>query len=334
MFFFLSDIARVKIQYWFDCEQIDDYVFDRTNINRRQIQRMRFNWNIYDEIVQSNLVDVDRSMILQSQYQNALLTFLKNKSIVYLNEMIWFLFDEYDIVCFEIIVWRNLHRLKWNKKRSYKVTKKRNQRFRDDWALRLIEWNVEQFVFIDESTSDERIDDRKFAWDSISISTYSIQYFKRNKRWNILFVYTIDDYIIWKIHHENIIAQIFCDFIRYQILFFCFIDDFEFRNVLIMNNARIHHNAKLKLMCKDVNVTLTFLFFYSLDYNFIEISFAILKIWIRKNVHLTKIYIENIDEFDRFLKNAMKTIQKKSFSKKNEKENSKNLFRLANIQYS
>ena len=60
--------------------------------------------------------------------------------------------------------------------------------------------------------------------------------------------------------------------------FFCFIDNFDSRNVLVMNNARIYHNAKLKLMCKNVNVTLTFLSFYFFDYNFIEILFAILKI--------------------------------------------------------
>ena len=51
-------------------------------------------------------------------------------------------------------------------------------------------------------------------------------------------------------------------------------------------------------MYEEVDIYLEFLSFYSFDYNSIEKAFAKLKIWIRKNYILTKIY----DNFDQFLK--------------------------------
>ena len=136
------------------------------------------------------------------------------------------------------------------------------------------------------------------------------------------------------IHHENIIVELFLNFIRYQIFFLCFTNDVNSRSVLIMNNAQCHRDSKLKIMCKNVNVILIFLFSYFSNYNFIEISFAILKIYIRKNIEFNLNYASKIEKFDRFLKNALHTMQKTFFNHKNEKENFNNLFKLTEVFYS
>lgn len=109
--------------------------------------------------------------------------------------MAWFLFDEYDIACSEATIWRYLHRVGWNRKKSYKVAKERNQRLRDDWALRLTHWTAEQLVFIDETVGNERTGDRKSAWGLIGMLSYSVQCFQQSKRWSILPAYTVDGYI-------------------------------------------------------------------------------------------------------------------------------------------
>ncbi len=48
---------------------------------------------------------------------------------------------------------------------------------------------------------------------------------------------------------------------------------------------------------------------YSSDFNFIEIFFTMLKIWIKKNIKLIQYYTEFRDEFDEFLHDAVKSQQ-------------------------
>ena len=108
----------------------------------------------------------------------------------------------------------------------------------------------------------------------------------------------------------------------------------NFRNVFIMNNVKIHRNDELRTMCVEINVQLEYLFSYFFDYNFIEIFFVILKIWIKKNIYLTKTYTIKFENFDQFLNDAMQKMQRVQTINKNDKKNFDNLFRFANIVYS
>lgn len=61
------------------------------------------------------------------------------------------------------------------------------------------------------------------------------------------------------IHYGSVSKQLFCDFIRYQVLPLCSTDGIGPQSVLIMDNARIHHSEELELMCGETNITLAFL---------------------------------------------------------------------------
>ena len=108
--------------------------------------------------------------MLQDEHLNALLDFVAGRPSAYLDEMAWYLFDEFSIVCDEATIWRNLHRLWWSRKKSYKIARERDQRLRDDWALRPAGWEAHQLVYIDESAGNERTGDRKYAWGPVGMS--------------------------------------------------------------------------------------------------------------------------------------------------------------------
>jgi transposase len=98
------------------------------------------------------------------------------------------------------------------------------------------------------------------------------------------------------------------------------------RSILILNNARIHWNDELIQICDVVEIILARLSSYSSDFNLIETSFALLKAWIRRNEELMKSYTTEYDDFEQFLQNAIKDQNTKL-------KNSKNLFKLIEIQY-
>ena len=64
------------MQYWFDCGHNDDYVYDRTLISKRELERMRGYWKKYGQVVKPNISPGGRSVILQSQNEDGLLAFL------------------------------------------------------------------------------------------------------------------------------------------------------------------------------------------------------------------------------------------------------------------
>ena len=168
-------------------------------------------------------------------------------------------------------------------------------------------------------------DDRKYDWASHEIFIFKVQEFKRSKKWNILPAFTVDGYIAWKMHHDNIIVAIFNDFVRNQVLLQCTSASFGGpRFVLMLNNAKIHWNSELIEMCETADVIFVRLFFYFFDFNPIEISFVLLKVWIRKHAELATSY-EKCGGFEKFLENAV--------MKQKRMNDLENLFRLVGIEY-
>jgi transposase len=153
------------------------------------------------------------------------------------------------------------------------------------------------------------------------------QNLRRSKRWSILSVLIVNDYITWKMHQNSITAIIFNDFVQNQMLSQCTSIIYEnLKSILILNNARIHWNNDLIQMCNAIEIILRDLSSYSSDFNLIETSFSLLKAWIRKNEKLARSYTIEYDDFEQFLQDAIKEQRIKL-------SDSKNLFRKIEIQY-
>ena len=158
----------------------------------------------------------------------------------------------------------------------------------------------------------------------IDLSLHIIQSLKRLKRWSILSAFFIDEYIAWKMHHDFITKEIFLNFMQSQMLSICNSEEIELCSMMIMNNAKIHQSAELDELCESFEMHLVKLSFYSLNYNLIESSFSVLKAWIKRNDELVRWYDESNEEFDEFLKIAVRSQRKRV-------DDSEALFRLTDI---
>ncbi len=130
------------------------------------------------------------------------------------------------------------------------------------------------------------LNNQKYDWSSIEISLHISQMLKQSKRWSILLIYMIKKYMTWEMHYNFIIKIIFLNFMRIRVFFQCTSDDSESHFIIIMNNAWIHQSIKLNQLCMKFEVLLIKLSSYLFDFNLIEIFFAMLKIWIKKNIKL------------------------------------------------
>lgn len=88
-----------------------------TGVSRSQINRMRSNWHEYGDVVSQAKKIQGRPQKMNREMELDLLDFLEYKPTSYLDEMCWFLFDEFEIVLSTSTVSRVLHELGWSQKK-------------------------------------------------------------------------------------------------------------------------------------------------------------------------------------------------------------------------
>jgi transposase len=154
----------------------------------------------------------------------------------------------------------------------------------------------EQFVFLDESACNSRTLDRKYGWSLIGEPALGVQVLAREKRWSLLPAYTIDGYLPgFKIHQGSIDGQMFYDWLKYDVLPYCNPAPLP-RSVIVMDNASIHKNARVRELVEGAGCRLKYLPPYSPDFNPIERSFHDLKAYVRRHRREVKLF-NNFGDF-------------------------------------
>ena len=61
----------------------------------------------------------------------------------YLDELVYMLFDEYDLTVDESTFWRALQRLGWSRKQMRRIASQRNIFLRQSWFAALADWRAD-----------------------------------------------------------------------------------------------------------------------------------------------------------------------------------------------
>jgi len=107
-------------------------------------------------------------------------------------------------------------------------------------------------MYIDETAANERTLDRKYGWSPINQPARQIESFKRTKKWSILPLYTYNGFIDWMIIHASFDADLFVQFLEEHVI--PHTNPYPGpRSVLIMDNAKIHHDVVLTIALNTVD---------------------------------------------------------------------------------
>ena len=159
----VRDMIRNELELGYD----DDQILAAYDISKRTLQRMRKTWKEYGLMYIPKDPSPGRPRILGDIVLEELLCYLDTRPMAYLDEMAWFLFDEFDILVDEVTVWRALHRFGWSRENMWKIAKQRNQDFRNRWMVQLGGWRADQLIFLDESAANERTGMKSFVYTEI-----------------------------------------------------------------------------------------------------------------------------------------------------------------------
>jgi transposase len=211
----------------------------------------------------------------------ALCEHLLEKPGLYLDEMVIFLWDEFEILVITSSISRALASYGWSKKNIQQREKERNADLRDAYLHAISEYQSYHLVFVDESGCDKRIGFRRTGWSPLGAAPVQVSRFHRDRRYQILPAYAQDGIILSRVFQGSTDADIFADFIE-QLLQHCGRWP-EPKSVLVMDNASFHHSERIEEMCCNAGVKLVYLPPYSPDLNPIEEFFAELKAFIKRN---------------------------------------------------
>ena len=210
--------------------------------------------------------------------------------------MLWFLYDEYNLIVARSTLSAGLKRRGWSRKVMRMVAQQRNPGLRDDWTIRICGYRRDQFVFVDESACNKKTMDRKYGWAPVNEPAEGISELERSKRWSLLPAYTWQGYMPgWLIHQGAVDEPMFIQWIKNKVL--AHMQPYPLpHSVLVMDNASIHRNEEIQRACDAVGVKLEYLPPYSPDFNPVDTSFHDLKQWLRTNRFEAKLW-NNFGEF-------------------------------------
>ena len=98
-----------------------------------------------------------RPILLDDWYVNELHVYLQQRPTAYLDELVFFLWDEFELDVSESTVYRALKRSRWSRKVQRKMAAQRNIALRTHWQVTVLpQYRADQLVFLDESAACER----------------------------------------------------------------------------------------------------------------------------------------------------------------------------------
>ena len=129
----------------------------------------------------------------------ALCEHLLEKPELYLEEMVVFLWDEFDVLVSTSSISRALKSICWSKKAARRVAQERNPDLRDLYVYNLSAFHSYHLVYVDESGCDKLIGFRQTGWSPLGVAPVQIAKFHRDRRYQILPAYSQDGILLARV---------------------------------------------------------------------------------------------------------------------------------------
>ena len=180
------------------------------------------------------------------------------------------------------------------------ISLSRSEDLRDAYREQIRQFTADELVFIDESIFSEKTGWRHCAYGPLGKEArYSIDIWC-GKSWSILLAYTL--------HHgylEGCLGVKEGYFNTEQLLnwlctqlFPALARQFNGKAMcIVLDNCSTHCNERISETIRSAGHTLHYLLPYSPDYNPIELTFSVLKAWLRRNYYFRRDEEQNFGDF-------------------------------------
>ena len=232
----------------------------------------------------------------------------------YQDEIAYWLWIERGVKVTQSTVSRFLHERNWTRRSLRPFSVARNEELREGYRYGMRSFAQEDLVFLDESIFNEKTGWRHKAYGPVGHESRYTQDIQRGKSWAILPAYTINGYLPCTgikegyFNHEE-----FLDWIHRELLPCLRLTYGHKPMVIVLDNVSIHTNDAVRAALEAAGHIVRFLPPYSPDYNPIELTFSVLKYWIKRNYVYER---QRHDRFGSFLREAVRRSRCDRFARK------------------
>ncbi|KAF9730160.1 hypothetical protein PMIN01_12093 [Paraphaeosphaeria minitans] len=220
--------------------------------------------------------------------------------------MVWWLSVERGIFITQSTISRLLKREGWGRKTLRPYAIDRNEELRGYYRDSMRRYAAEDVVFLDESIFNEKTGWRHHAYAPIGEEMRYTQDIKRGKTWAILPAYTVDGYLPCTGIKEGYYSrEEFIEWVELELIPALRVKFGGPPVVIVLDNVSIHTNNDVPRLLRDAGFVVRYLPPYSPDYNPIELTFAVLKAWIRRNYCYIRTRFPGDSGFGDFLRAAI-----------------------------
>ena len=158
-----------------------------------------------------------------------------------------------------------------------------NPELRDDWQAFILDVYAEQLVFLDDLIFKQQIGWRYMAYAPIDQPARWCDNLTRGTTWSILPAYAIDGYLPCTAIREGYFnKEAFLAWVRDDLLPYC--NPYPGpKSIICLDNVSVHLDPRIQQVTEEAGLIIKFLPPYSPDYSPIELSFSVLKAWMRRH---------------------------------------------------
>jgi transposase len=283
--FILDPMRRARaVQYLLLGWRPDDIAQD-LHCDRSTIYRMQCNLWMYNSPYRPRCQTTGCPRKMTKRDEDLLIQFLARNPTANQEEMRWFLWEECGIRVSQSTISRFLNRVKWSRKKARRVSKQMSLALRRAYLADLADIRAEQMVFLDESLFNEVTGWRLMAWAPIGVEGRYLGDRTRGSTWSVLAAYSTTGYLPCVVVREGYFnTEAFVQWVTEDLLPHC--NAYPGPNsVIIMDNASSHCNPAVEEAILAKGCQVRYLPPYSPDLNPIELSWSVLKAWVRRHFH-------------------------------------------------
>ncbi len=178
--------------------------------------------------------------------ENDLIVYLEEQSWVMQKEMIWYIWEKWDINVHQFMISRILKRRRWSNKKKQRVEVRQNNELRLNWVTDMLRLMIKQLMFINEFLFNEIMSWCHQVYAFVDQLTRYQVFRTRKHCWSVLLIYMKDEYLFCiDIHEDWFNDETFFQWLADELLSLCSLFSTS-RSVIIMNNASVHCNSRIK----------------------------------------------------------------------------------------
>ncbi|KAK7177785.1 hypothetical protein PSPO01_16169 [Paraphaeosphaeria sporulosa] len=294
-----------------------DAIASRERCSRHAVSNVSNNLEQYGHVRRPLQGKLGRPPAISNEDAEALFSELVCSGWMYQDEIAKWLAVERGCHVSRSAVHRLLKQRQWSERTLRPFSINRNEDLQQGYRVRMSKYTQEDLCFIDEAVFNEKTGWRHKAYAPVGSECRYSQDIRRGDTWAILPAYTAQHgYLPCTGVREGYYShEDFIEWIETQLIPTLRAVYGGKPVVIVLDNVSIHTRDDVRAVVEAAGYVLQYLPPYSPDYNPIELTFAVLKAWIRRNyVYMRSRFGRN--QFGDFLRAAIRESRCDRFARK------------------